>query len=179
MLKRIHMSKFNGCVRVISLCVFWLIILLSPVKADGFLKSSDLQAIKTICLIEDYQIGFCSEKNLNGSHVILRLAEIKSVLLNQRTHAFRVSATIENMSKRIILNSTLKIMFGEDESEHMTFLIPQKVIYKDTSSSNISHLIRSDVKSISKLYEKINFIYFNADPSSIKLKPVEINFVSN
>ena len=61
---------------------------------------------------------------------------IKSVLLNQRTHAFRVSATIENMSKRIILNSKLKIMFGEDESEHLTFIIPQKVIYKDTSSSN-------------------------------------------
>jgi hypothetical protein len=116
---------------------------------------------------------------LNGNHVVLRLSEIKSVLLNQRTHAFRVSATIENMSKRIILNSKLKIMFGEDEAEHLAFIIPQKVIYKDTSSSTISHLIRSDVKSVSKLYEKINFIYFNADPSSIKLRPIEINFVRN
>ena len=173
------MSRFDGIVRVIILSIFWLVILLSPVKADGFLKSEDLQSIKTICLIEDYQIGFCSESNLNGNHVILRLSEIKSILLNQRIHAFRVSATIENMSKRIILNSKLKIMFGEDESEHLIFMIPQKVIYKDTSSSTISHLIRSDVKSISKLYEKINFIYFNADPSSIKLKPVEINFVRN
>ena len=173
------MSRFDGIVRVIILSIFWLVILLSPVKADGFLKSEDLQSIKTICLIEDYQIGFCSESNLNGNHVILRLSEIKSILLNQRIHAFRVSATIENMSKRIILNSKLKIMFGEDESEHLIFMIPQKVIYKDTSSSTISHLIRSDVKSISKLYEKINFIYFNADPSSIKLKPIEINFVRN
>ena len=173
------MSRFDGIVRVIILSIFWLVILLSPVKADGFLKSEDLQSIKTICLIEDYQIGFCSESNLNGNHVILRLSEIKSILLNQRIHAFRVSATIENMSKRIILNSKLKIMFGEDESEHLIFMIPQKVIYKDTSSSTISHLIRSDVKSISKLYEKINFIYFNADPSSIKLRPIEINFVRN
>jgi hypothetical protein len=173
------MSRFDGIVRVIILSIFWLVILLSPLKADGFLKSEDLQSIKTICLIEDYQIGFCSESNLNGNHVILRLSEIKSVLLNQRTHAFRVSATIENMSKRIILNSKLKIMFGEDESEHLIFMIPQKIIYKDTSSSTISHLIRSDVKSISKLYEKINFIYFNADPSSIKLRPVEINFIKN
>ena len=173
------MSRFDGIVRVIILSIFWLVILLSPVKADGFLKSEDLQSIKTICLIEDYQIGFCSESNLNGNHVILRLSEIKSILLNQRIHAFRVSATIENMSKRIILNSKLKIMFGEDESEHLIFMIPQKIIYKDTSSSTISHLIRSDVKSISKLYEKINFIYFNADPSSIKLRPIEINFVRN
>ena len=173
------MSRFDGIVRVIILSIFWLVILLSPVKADGFLKSEDLQSIKTICLIEDYQIGFCSESNLNGNHVILRLSEIKSILLNQRIHAFRVSATIENMSKRIILNSKLKIMFGEDEDEHLIFMIPQKIIYKDTSSSTISHLIRSDVKSISKLYEKINFIYFNADPSSIKLRPIEINFVRN
>ena len=173
------MSRFDGIARVINLSIFWLVISLSPVKADGFLKSEDLQSIKTICLIEDYQIGFCSESNLNENHVIIRLSEIKSILLNQRTHAFRVSATIENMSKRIILNSKLKIMFGEDESEHLIFMIPQKVIYKDTSSSNISHLIRSDVKNISKLYEKINFIYFNADPSSIKLRPIEINFVRN
>ena len=173
------MSRFNGFVRFIILSIFWLVISLSPSKADGFLKSEDLQSIKTICLIEDYQIGFCSEANLNGNHDILRLSEIKSVLLNQRTHAFRISATIENMSKRIILNSKLKIMFGEDEDEHLIFMIPQKIIYKDTSSSTISHLIRSDVKSISKLYEKINFIYFNADPSSIKLRPVEINFVRN
>jgi hypothetical protein len=173
------MSRFDGIARVINLSIFWLVISLSPVKADGFLKSEDLQSIKTICLIEDYQIGFCSESNLNGNHVIIRLSEIKSILLNQRTHAFRVSATIENMSKRIILNSKLKIMFGEDQSEHLIFMIPQKVIYKDTSSSTISHLIRSDVKNISKLYEKINFIYFNADPSSIKLRPIEINFVRN
>jgi hypothetical protein len=70
-------------------------------------------------------------------------------------------------------------MFGEDESEHLTFIIPQKVIYKDTSSSKISHLIRSDVKSVSKLYEKLNFIYFNSDPSGIKLIPIEIDFDRN
>ena len=149
------------------------------VLSDGFLKSQDLQRIQTVCEIRDYQIGFCSDKNLNGDTVTLRLHSIKSLVLNNQTHAFRVSATIENMSKRIILNSKLKIIFGEDEAEQLTFIIPQKVIYKDTSSSNVSHLIRSDVKSVSKLYEKINFIYFNADPSEIKISPVEINFVRN
>lgn len=149
------------------------------VLSDGFLNRHDLQKLQTVCEINNYQIGFCSNKNLVGDTITLRLHSIKSLVLNNRTHAFRVFATIENMSKRIILNSKLKIMFGEVEAEHLTFIIPQKVIYKDTSSSTISHLIRSDVKSVSKLYEKINFIYFNADPSSIKLRPIEINFVRN
>jgi hypothetical protein len=147
--------------------------------SDGFLNSQDLQRTKIVCEVRDFEVGFCSNKQVNGDTVILRLYSIKSLVLNNQTHAFRVFATIENMSKRIILNSKLKIMFGEDESEHLTFIIPQKVIYKDTSSSKISHLIRSDVKSVSKLYEKINFIYFNADPSTIKLSPIEINFVRN
>jgi hypothetical protein len=147
--------------------------------SEGFLNKHDLHTVQTVCEINDYQIGFCSDKNLDGDTVILRLHSIKSLVLNNQTHAFRVFATIENLSKRIISNSKLRIMFGEDESEHLTFIIPQKVIYKDTSSSKISHLIRSDVKSVSKLYEKINFIYFNADPSSIKLRPIEINFVKN
>lgn len=147
--------------------------------ADGFLNRHDLQKFQTVCEINDYQVSFCSNKNLDGDTITLRLHSVKSLVLNNRTHAFRVFATIENMSKRIILNSKLKIMFGEDESEHLTFMIPQKVIYKETSSSKISHLIRSDVKSVSKLYEKLNYIYFNSDPSGIKLIPIEINFDKN
>ena len=147
--------------------------------SEGFLNEHDLQKIQIVCEVNDYQIGFCSNKNLDGDTVTFRLHSIKSIVLNNRIHAFRVYATIENMSKKVILNSKLKIMFAEDESEHLTFLIPQKVIYKDTSSSKISHLIRSDVKSVSRLYEKINFIYFNSDPSGIKLRPIEINFDRN
>ena len=147
--------------------------------SDGFLNRHDLQKFQTVCKINNYQVSFCSNKNLDGDTITLRLHSLKSLVLNNRTHAFRVFATIENMSKRIILNSKLKIMFGEDESEHLTFMIPQKVIYKETSSSKISHLIRSDVKSVSKLYEKLNYIYFNSDPSGIKLIPIEINFDKN
>lgn len=147
--------------------------------SDGFLNRHDLQKFQTVCKINNYQVSFCSNKNLDGDTITLRLHSVKSLVLNNRTHAFRVFATIENMSKRIILNSKLKIMFGEDESEHLTFMIPQKVIYKETSSSKISHLIRSDVKSVSKLYEKLNYIYFNSDPSGIKLIPIEINFDKN
>src|SRR5210317_529357 len=77
--------------------------------SEGFLNEHHLQRIQTVCEIKDYQIAFCSDKNLNGDTVTLRLHSIKSVVLNNRTHAFRVVATIENMSKRIILNAKLKI----------------------------------------------------------------------
>ena len=147
--------------------------------SDGFLNEHDIQKIQTVCEINDYQISFCSNKNLAGDTVTLRLHSIKSVVLNNRTHAFRVFATIENMSKRIILNAKLKIMFGNSEDEHLTFIIPQKIIYKDISSTKISHLIRSDVRATSKLYEKVNDIYFNAKADEIKIKPLEINFVKN
>lgn len=147
--------------------------------SDGFLNEHDIQRIQTVCEINDYQISFCSNKNLAGDTVTLRLHSIKSVVLNNRTHAFRVFATIENMSKRIILNAKFKIMFGNSEDEHLTFIIPQKIIYKDISSTKISHLIRSDVRATSKLYEKVNYIYFNAKADEIKIKPLEINFVKN
>ncbi len=173
------MLKYKKVIIYFGGFCFWIFATGHMALSDGFLNSQDLQRTQTVCEIRDFEVGFCSKKKLNGDTVILRLHGIKSLVLNNQTHAFRVFATIENMSKRIILNSKLKIMFGEDESEHLTFIIPQKVIYKDTSSSTISHLIRSDVKSVSKLYEKINFIYFNADPSSIKLRPIEINFVRN
>ena len=173
------MLKYRNVKICFSAFCFWVFSSGYMALSDGFLNSQDLQRTQTVCEVRDFEVGFCSNKRLNGDTVILRLHSIKSLVLNNQTHAFRVFATIENMSKRIILNSKLKIMFGEDESEHLTFIIPQKVIYKDTSSSKISYLIRSDVRSVSKLYEKINFIYFNADPSAIKLSPIEINFVRN
>lgn len=158
---------------------FHIFALSNAAFPEGFLNGNDLIHIQTVCEIKDYQIGFCSNENLDGDIVTLRLHSIKSVVLNNRTHAFRVFATIENKSKRIILNAKLKIMFGLDEYEHLTFIIPQKIIYKDTSSTKISHLIRSDVKATSKLYEKINYVYFNAKADEIKIKPLEINFVKN
>jgi len=162
----------------IILCL-QIFLYINVALSDGFLNRHDLQKFQTVCKINNYQVSFCSNKNLDGDTITLRLHSVKSLVLNNRTHAFRVFATIENMSKRIILDSKLKIMFGEDESEHLTFMIPQKVIYKETSSSKISHLIRSDVKSVSKLYEKLNYIYFNSDPNGIKLIPIEINFDKN
>ena len=172
----LRFRKLNIC---FSIFCFQIFASSNIALSDGFLNEHDIQKIQTVCEINDYQIGFCSNKNLAGDTVTLRLHSIKSVVLNNRTHAFRVFATIENMSKRIILNAKLKIMFGNSEDEHLTFIIPQKIIYKDISSTKISHLIRSDVRATSKLYEKVNYIYFNAKADEIKIKPLEINFLKN
>ena len=173
------MWKSNKYLDSAKLLTFFMALSTHPANADGFLKSDNLKTVETVCAIENYEVGFCTKKRLNGSHVIFRLPVIKSVLLNDKVHAFRVSATIENMSKRIILNAKLNIKFGTDDAEQLHFIVPKKIIYKDTSSTEISHLIRSDVKSMRKLYEKINYIYFNADPTSIDIEPLEINFVKN
>jgi hypothetical protein len=39
--------------------------------------------------------------------------------------------------------------------------------------------VRSDIKSMRRLYEKINFAYYNSDTSEISLEIAEINFITN
>lgn len=147
--------------------------------ADGFLKKSDLKDVKTICKIENYEVVFCSSAHLEGNVIIVNLSSINSVLLANGTHAFRVAATLENLSKRVVLNSKVKISFGNQPEEALTVILPEKVIYKASSTSKLSHLVRSDIESMRRLYEKINFAYYNADTSEISLEIAEINFVMN
>ena len=147
--------------------------------ADGFLKKSDLEDVKTICKIENYEVVFCSRAHLEGKLIIVKLSTINSVLLANGTHAFRVSVTLENLSKRVVLNSKVKISFGNEPEEALTVILPEKVIYKASSTSKLSHLVRSDVKSMRRLYEKINFAYYNIDTSDISIEIAEINFVKN
>jgi hypothetical protein len=147
--------------------------------ADGFLKKSDLEDVKTICKIENYEVVFCSSAQLEGNVIIVNLSSINSILLANGSHAFRVSATLENLSKRVVLNSKVKVSFGNEPEEALTVILPEKVIYKASSTSKLSHLVRSDIKSMRRLYEKINFAYYNADTSGISLEIAEINFITN
>ena len=147
--------------------------------ADGFLKKSDLEDVKTICKIENYEVVFCSSAQLEGNVIIVNLSSINSILLANGSHAFRVSATLENLSKRVVLNSKVKVSFGNEPEEALTVILPEKVIYKASSTSKLSHLVRSDIKSMRRLYEKINFAYYNADTSEISLEIAEINFITN
>ena len=111
--------------------------------------------------------------------IIVKLSTINSILLANGTHAFRVSVTLENLSKRVVLNSKVKISFGNEPEEALTVILPEKVIYQASSTSKLSHLVRSDVKSMRRLYEKINFAYYNTDTSDISIEIAEINFVKN
>jgi len=168
-----------------KLFVFTLLIFLSlfgsgsNIFADGFLKKSDLKDVRTICKIENYEVVFCSGSQLEGDVIIVNLSSINSILLANGSHAFRVSATLENLSKRVVLNSKVKIIFGNEPEEALTVILPEKVIYKASSTSKLSHLVRSDIKSMRRLYEKINFAYYNADTSEISLEIAEINFITN
>jgi len=58
-------------------------------------------------------------------------------------------------------------------------LITERVKFKGISTTKKSHLIRSNLPKQRKLYEKLNYIYYEADPSDITLRVSEINFVNN
>ena len=55
-------------------------------------------------------------------------------------------------------------------------LISEKIIYKATSTTEKSHLIRSDVPVTSPLYRRLNEIYLSADISKIKISLNEVIF---
>ena len=65
---------------------------------------------------------------------------------------------------------------GTDKEEVIDILISEKIIYKETSSLNSSHLIRSDVPMNFSLYRSLNKIYKSADVSTIKINLKEIIF---
>ena len=173
------MWKFKKLFVYIFLISLHLVSSSGQTFADGFLKQSDLENVKTICKIENYEVVFCSRVRLEGNLIIVKLSTINSILLANGSHAFRVAVTLENLSKLVVLNSKVKISFGNEPEEALTVILPEKVIYKASSTSKLSHLVRSDVKSMRRLYEKINFAYYNADTTDISIEIAEINFVKN
>ena len=85
-------------------------------------------------------------------------------------------ATIENQTKRNLIGARVNVVFGTDKEEVIDILISEKIIYKETSSLNSSHLIRSDVPMNFSLYRSLNKIYKSADVSTIKINLKEIIF---
>ncbi|MEK9569689.1 MAG: hypothetical protein VW124_11840, partial [Paracoccaceae bacterium] len=90
--------------------------------------------------------------------------------------AFRVMATIENNTKHNLYGARVKIYFNKNEENFLDILISEKIIYKGTSSTNRSHLIRSDVAANISIYNALNEIYLSADTSSINIRLYELIF---
>ena len=157
---------------------FFLIFTLiaSNAFANSYLRPEFLKVIKYECLIEEKLVVFCSDKDITESHLIIRLPLLEPVILANGVHAFRVMATLENNTGFNLSGASVRVLFGEKAGEALDVLISEKIIYRATSTTKKSHLIRSDVPFTIPLYERLNEIYLSADISKIKISLNELIF---
>ena len=154
----------------------FLFLFNSSVFANSYLKPEDLDNIQYGCFVKEKEIVFCSEKDISNPDVVVRLPLLKPIVLSNGKRAFRVMATIENNTKHNLYGARVKIYFNKNEENFLDILISEKIIYKGTSSTNRSHLIRSDVAANIPIYNALNEIYLSADTSSINIRLYELIF---
>ena len=157
---------------------FFLIFALiaSNVFANSYLRPEFLKVIKYECLIEEKSVVFCTDQDITEPHLIVRLPLLEPIVLSNGVHAFRVMATLENNTGYNLLGASVRVFFGEKAGQVLDVLISEKIIYRGTSTTDKSHLIRSDVPITIPLYERLNEIYLSADISEIKISLNELIF---
>ena len=74
------------------------------------------------------------------------------------------------------MGASVRVFFGAKAEQALDVLISEKIIYRGTSTTDKSHLIRSDVPITTPLYERLNEIYLSADISEIKISLNELIF---
>ena len=152
------------------------ILLASNVLANSYLRQEFLQEIQYGCLIEEKTVVFCTDQNITDPHLIIRLPMLEPVVLENGVNSFRVMATLENNTGYNLSGASVRVFFGAEPGQLLDVLISEKIIYKATSTTDKSHLIRSDVPVTGPLYQRLNEIYFSADISEIKITLNEVVF---
>ena len=157
---------------------FFLIFTLiaSNAFANSYLRPEFLKVIKYGCLVEEKSVVFCTDQDITEPHLIVRLPLLEPIVLSNGVHAFRVMATLENNTGYNLLGARVQVFFGEKVGQTLDVLISEKIIYRGTSTTDKSHLIRSDVPVTIPLYERLNEIYLSADISEIKISLKELIF---
>ena len=157
---------------------FFLIFILfaSNVLANSYLRPEFLKVIQYGCFVEEKQVVFCTNQNITDPHLIIRLPVLEPIVLSNNVRAFRVMATLENNTGYNLTGARVRVSFGEKVDQNLDIIISEKIIYRATSSTKKSHLIRSDVPITIPLYERLNEIYLSADISQIKLSLNELIF---
>ena len=157
---------------------FFLIFTLfaSNALANSYLRPEFLKVIQYGCFVEEKQVVFCTNQNITDPHLIIRLPVLEPIVLSNNVRAFRVMATLENNTGYNLNGARVRVSFGEKIDQDLDIIISEKIIYRATSSTKKSHLIRSDVPITIPLYERLNEIYLSADISQIKLSLNELIF---
>ena len=143
---------------------------------NSYLRPEFLKVIEYGCLVEEKSVVFCTDQDITEPHLIIRLPLLEPIILSNGVHAFRVMATLENNTGYNLSGASVRVFFGQQAGEALDVLISEKIIYRGTSTTEKSHLIRSDVPVAVPLYKRLNEIYFSADISKIKLSLKELIF---
>ena len=157
---------------------FFLIstLIASNAFANSYLRPEFLKVIKYGCLVEEKAVVFCTDQDISDPHLIIRLPLLEPVVLSNGVHAFRVMATLENNTGYNLSGARVRVLFGKKVGQVLDVLISEKIIYRATSTTKKSYLIRSDVPILIPLYERLNEIYLNADISEVKISLNELIF---
>ena len=157
---------------------FFLIFNLIATSAfsNNYLRPEFLKVIKYGCLVEEKSVVFCTDQDITEPHLIVRLPLLEPIILSNGVHAFRVMATLENNTGYNLSGASVRVFFGDQAGQVLDVLISEKIIYRATSTTEKSHLIRSDVPITVPLYERLNEIYLSADISNIKISLKELIF---
>ena len=152
------------------------ILIASNAFANSYLRPEFLEVIKYGCFVEEKSVVFCTDQDITDPHLIIRLPLLEPIILSNGVHAFRVMATLENNTGYNLSGASVRVFFGEQAGQALDVLISEKIIYRGTSTTEKSHLIRSDVPISIPLYERLSEIYLNADISEIKISLNELIF---
>ena len=144
-------------------------------KAD-YLREDDLKSFVVSCYLENEIPVFCSNQQIDDPHLKIYLPLFKSVMIDDRIHAFRLMATIENLSKKNLVGAKVILKSKGIDSNIIEFIINEKVKYKMESSINYSHLIRSDVPKVRQTYNMLHSAYYSADISDFEMAVTELYF---
>ena len=148
----------------------------STAVSNSYLRPEFLKEIKYGCLVEDKSVVFCTDQNITEPHLIIRLPILEPIVLSNGVNAFRVMATLENNTGYNLSGASVHVLFGREPGQSLDLLISEKIIYRATSTTNKSHLIRSDVPINLPLYKRLKEIYLSADISEIKISLNEVIF---
>ena len=155
--------------------VFTVSIIPKYVKSE-YLRQDDLKSLVVSCYLENEIPVFCSKQQIDDPDLKIYLPVFKSIMIEDKIHAFRIMATIENLSKKNLIGAKIKLKSDSSENDILEFIISEKVKYKMISNSNYSHLIRSDVPKIRNTYNTLHSAYYNADISNFDMVVTEIYF---
>ena len=85
-------------------------------------------------------------------------------------------ATVENLSKKNLAGVKIKLNSKGMNTNIIEFIINEKVKYKMVSTTNYSHLIRSDVPKVRQSYKMLHSAYYSADISDFEMAVTELYF---